>query len=190
MITDDIVYTRSQAKKLRKQGFVIPSYRVLAGKSERIARMGHGTGTAHGDRAVVAINSEMMQQRWTKWRDNNGTFIVPYYFAKNFPGGKEDQGTINSHIKWFNKELNQCLRLEEVNSFDMRYDSKIRIIDGNGCWSYIGKSPSWMVLNVSNMHVTFLLLLRDDGRGYTGLVTWFILLHQGPLTPRVYTCVG
>jgi len=138
MITDDIVYTRSQAKKLRKQGFVIPSYRVLAGKSERIARMGHGTGTAHGDRAVVAINSEMMQQRWTKWRDNNGTFIVPYYFAKNFPGHKEDQGTINSHIKWFNKELNQCLRLEEVNSYDMRYDSKIRIIDGNGCWSYIG----------------------------------------------------
>ena len=139
MITDDIVYTRSQAKKLRKQGFIIPSYRVLAGKSEKIARMGLGTGTAHGDRAVVAINSEMMQQRWTKWRDDKGTFIVPYYFAKNFPGSKEDQATINSHINWFNKELNSCLRLEEVTNYDLRYDSKIRIIDGNGCWSYIGK---------------------------------------------------
>ena len=119
MITDDIVYTRSQAKKLRKQGFIIPSYRVLAGKSEKIARMGHGTGTAHGDRAVVAINSEMMQQRWTKWRDDKGTFIVPYYFAKNFPGSKEDQATINSHINWFNKELNSCLRLEEVTNYDL-----------------------------------------------------------------------
>ena len=49
-------------------------------------------------------------------------------------------------MKWANqnqfenqsKELNQCIKLEEVNNYDFRYDSKIRIIDGNGCWSYIG----------------------------------------------------
>ena len=59
LLSDDIVYTRTQAKKLRKQGFIIPSYRVLAGKSERMnmaARMGHGSALAHGDRAVVAVN--------------------------------------------------------------------------------------------------------------------------------------
>ena len=59
LLSDDIVYTRTQAKKLRKQGFIIPSYRVLAGKSERMnmaARMGHGSAFAHGDRAVVAVN--------------------------------------------------------------------------------------------------------------------------------------
>jgi hypothetical protein len=141
LLSDDIVYTRTQAKKLRKQGFIIPSYRVLAGKSERMnmaARMGHGSALAHGDRAVVAVNSEMMQQRWTKWKDDNGTYIVPYYFSKSFPGTEENIHTINSHINWFNKELNQCIKLEEVNNFDFRYDSKIRIIDGNGCWSYIG----------------------------------------------------
>ena len=108
----------------------------------------------------------MMQQRWTKWKDNNGTYIVPYYFSKSFPGTEENIHTINSHINWFNKagfqihetlsdwlkslskhhhfenyskELNQCIKLEEVNNYDFRYDSKIRIIDGNGCWSYIGK---------------------------------------------------
>ena len=32
------------------------------------------------------IFSEMMQQRWTKWKDDNGTYIVPYYFSKSFPG--------------------------------------------------------------------------------------------------------
>ena len=118
----------------------------------------------------------MMQQRWTKWKDDNGTYIVPYYFSKSFPGTEENIHTINSHINWFNKacfqihqtlsdwprhsdrlwfdwlmgltnqhrfenyskELNQCIKLEEVNNFDFRYDSKIRIIDGNGCWSYIG----------------------------------------------------
>ena len=110
-----------------------------------------------------------MQQRWTKWKDDNGTYIVPYYFSKSFPGTEENIHTINSHINWFNKasfhkktidktsfsdwrkgsinqqhseiyskELNQCIKLEEVNNFDFRYDSKIRIIDGNGCWSYIG----------------------------------------------------
>ena len=57
LITDDIVYTRQQAKNLRKQGFIIPSYRVLAGKSERLMRMGHGSSKGGaGDRAVVAVN--------------------------------------------------------------------------------------------------------------------------------------
>ena len=138
LITDDIVYTRAQAKKLRKQGFIIPSYRVLAGKSERLSRMGHGSSISAGDRAVVAVNSEMMQQRWTEYKNENGTYVVPYYFAKTFPGSEENRHTINSHVKWFNKELNQCIKLEEVSSFDFRYSSKIRIIDGNGCWSYIG----------------------------------------------------
>ena len=47
--------------------------------------------------------SEMMQQRWTKWKDDNGTYIVPYYFSKSFPGTEENIHTINSHINWFNK---------------------------------------------------------------------------------------
>ena len=45
----------------------------------------------------------MMQQRWTKWKDDNGTYIVPYYFSKSFPGTEENIHTINSHINWFNK---------------------------------------------------------------------------------------
>lgn len=49
------------------------------------------------------IFSEMMQQRWTKWKDDNGTYIVPYYFSKSFPGTEENIHTINSHINWFNK---------------------------------------------------------------------------------------
>ena len=49
------------------------------------------------------------------------------------------RASINQHhFENYSKELNQCIKLEEVNNFDFRYDSKIRIIDGNGCWSYIG----------------------------------------------------
>ena len=55
--------------------------------------------------------SEMMQQRWTKWKDDNGTYIVPYYFSKSFPGTEENIHTINSHIDWFNKAGFQILAL-------------------------------------------------------------------------------
>ena len=76
---DDIVFTRSQAKTLRKNGFTIPSYRVLPVKTEVLKR-------TNGDRAVVAIGSDMIQNRWKRWKDSNGAFIVPYYFSSTFPG--------------------------------------------------------------------------------------------------------
>ena len=77
---DDIVYTRTQAKTLRKSGFTIPSYRVLPVQTEVLGRLGNG------DRAVVAIGSNMIQNRWTKWRDEHGAFVVPFYFSSTFPG--------------------------------------------------------------------------------------------------------
>ena len=57
------------------------------------------------------IFSEMMQQRWTKWKDDNGTYIVPYYFSKSFPGTEENIHTINSHINWFNKA---CFQIHQT----------------------------------------------------------------------------
>ena len=56
--------------------------------------------------------------------------------------------TIKTHIEWFNTELNQCIKLEEVSNFDFRYNAKIRVIDGNGCWSYIGKKKIYKLFLV------------------------------------------
>ncbi|CAG5097508.1 Oidioi.mRNA.OKI2018_I69.XSR.g15107.t1.cds [Oikopleura dioica] len=151
-IGDDIVFSRFQAKSLRKAGYNIPSYRVLPTNLEVAARFGitrsggtsaaistsAATGRRVGDRAaIVAVNSKMVKSRWTKYK-KNGSYIVPFYFSASFPGSREIRKEIASHVEWFNKETNFCIKIEEVDRFDKQYEEKIRIIDGNGCWSYIG----------------------------------------------------
>ena len=49
-------------------------------KTEVMGRLGHG------DRAVVAIGSKMIQNRWLRWKDDNDAYIVPFYFSASFPG--------------------------------------------------------------------------------------------------------
>jgi len=151
-IGDDIVFSRFQAKSLRKAGYDIPSYRVLPTNLEVAARFGitrsRGTSAAIstsaaterrvGDRAaIVAVNSKMVKSRWTKYKKKD-SFIVPFYFSSSFPGSREIRKEILSHVDWFNKETNFCIKIEEVDQFDKQFDERIRIIDGNGCWSYIG----------------------------------------------------
>ena len=99
-IGDDIVFSRFQAKSLRKAGYDIPSYRVLPTNLEVAARFGitrsRGTSAAIstsaaterrvGDRAaIVAVNSKMVKSRWTKYKKND-SYIVPFYFSSSFPG--------------------------------------------------------------------------------------------------------
>ena len=55
-----------------------------------------------------------------------------------YSGSREIRKEILSHVDWFNKETNFCIQIEEVDQFDKQFDERIRIIDGNGCWSYIG----------------------------------------------------
>ena len=50
--------------------------------------------------------------------------------------------TVENHLDWFNHELNHCIRFEKVNETVARtLDRKLHVVDGSGCWSYLGAIP-------------------------------------------------
>ena len=79
----------------------------------------------------------MMQQRWTKWKDDNGTYIVPYYFSKSFPGTEENIHTINSHIDWFNKAGFQILALWLAGALDQLIWLDDEVSESESIWKPI-----------------------------------------------------
>lgn len=99
----------------------------------------------YGSRGLFSFDSEHSMESSmleNPWEESQSTFVIPYYFDKGHSMSADVKITIENHLDWFNYELNHCIRFEKVNETIARtLDRKLHIVDGSGCWSYLGAIP-------------------------------------------------
>ena len=60
--------------------------------------------------------------------------MIPFFFQDNYP----DQLREDIKRALFDLGSNTCIDFRLVNAKDRSYDSKIKILSGSGCYSYVG----------------------------------------------------
>ena len=154
MTSEDVVFTKGHAEILRNKGFRIPSQRIIqtteifgrAVLKEDIS-MGkkwtfYGKKGDYGQKNTANPSLEFYENPWLSNREN---YVIPYYVDTSHSMSGKTEKSVDDHLTWFNLEFNSCIRFEKVNETVARtIDRKLQIVDGSGCWSYLGAIPADM----------------------------------------------
>ncbi|CBY21110.1 unnamed protein product [Oikopleura dioica] len=138
---DDMIFGEWQAQKMRDKGQstvghrIDPSLDINPLYRQYLARNGinRNESTDAMERRRELTRAIGAVVKWDQYREHN-KHVIPFYFQDNY------NSELREDIKRALYDLgsNTCIDFRLVNAKDRTYDSKIKILSGSGCYSYVG----------------------------------------------------
>ncbi|CAG5104042.1 Oidioi.mRNA.OKI2018_I69.chr1.g1064.t1.cds [Oikopleura dioica] len=73
------------------------------------------------------------------YKHSTSKYVVPVYFDNRHSISRANRNTVIGHFAWINKEFNNCIQIDPISRLAaQRLEHKIHIVDGGGCWSFLG----------------------------------------------------